>query len=1071
MIISLEGMWKAELADGYVGQMRLPGTLDESGIGQKDCGANQWHPDAALGNADGAVDKDAPIATRFTRRHIYEGEAKISRRINLPDYGNERLFVRAERARALRLCVDGAECVAFRQGTLSTPYIFELTGVEPGEHELVFLSDNSYPGMPKSDICYSSAATDETQTNWNGIVGEVEMYTKPQEFIAGLRVYPRKEESASGGFVLDVSVEIAAGDEWASAADVCQREWKVLLCSDALAEGKAEVFFTPVELAAVRNKENSETKLLNITSGNNGLPGGITARSKINCGEAVVGHGNKCCEKERIEFRFTDLKLRDDVKLWDEEAGNLYEMTVALSVQTEKLRLDNEQRSNLRPENKQSENGECVCDEYRTHFGIRYFGDNGTGRLGLNGRTIFLRSEANCAEYPETGHPPMTVPEWKEILLKYRSYGISCVRFHSHCEPEAAFIAADELGILLQPELSNWNPKDAFETEESYAYYREELTAILREYANHPSFVMLTLGNELHALSTGRERMKKLVRLAKSLDPTRLYANGSNAFYGEEGCDPESDFYTSQSCKEVVIRGTFSGMKGYINERYPSAEHTYDEAMTAIRQQYGKPVFSFEVGQFEVLPDFEELNSFHGISDPVNLKLIKKRVEEQGLLPVWKQYVAATGELSRLAYREEIEAAMRTKELSGISLLGLQDFPGQGTAFVGMMNSHLEPKPYAFAEPERFREFFCESRVLVKLPRYTYEVGEVLSAEVEVANFGKENIEGELCWSISYRDCATNSGVGEIRSGTCEQDEIRQMQKDTESPGDKKCRETVESTGMKSTDMECIGVKKSDTDKNMCIGTEHESEKAMRRKICPPGTYTGVGHLEIPLDFITDSAALTLTVSIGSCTSTYPVWVYEKMLPACPENVYETRFFDDKTIEVLKNGGKVYLSPDADKEHLPHSIKTQFTTDFWSVGTFADQEGGMGQLIDVAHPIFRKFPTDFHTDWQWWIMATKHAVILPRLLKAIITEMDSYAYLRPMAQLLEFNCLNGKVLLSTMELHKSLQYPEARALQTAIYEYMAGKEFVPEEKLMPEEVSAFFCRNDRNDGNRNCSNS
>lgn len=1048
MIISLEGMWKAELADGNMGQMRLPGTLDENGIGQKDCGANQWHPDATLGNADGAVDKDAPIATRFTRRHTYEGEARISRKIDIPDYGNERLFVRAERARALRLCVDGVKCTVFRQGTLSTPYIFELTGVEPGEHELTFLSDNSYPGMPKSDICYSSAATDETQTNWNGIVGELVMYTKPQEFIAGLRVYPRKEESAAGGFVLDVCVEIAAGDEWASAADVCQREWKAVLCSNALAEGKAEVFFTSVELAAVRNKENSETKLLNITSGNNGLPGGITARSKINCGEAVVGHGNKCCEKERIEFRFTDLKLRDDVKLWDEEAGKLYEMTAMLSVQVEELQSEDAQPGNLQPEKLHT-----TCDKYSTHFGIRYFGDNGTGRLALNGRTIFLRSEANCAEYPETGHPPMTVREWKEILLKYRSYGINCVRFHSHCEPEAAFIAADEVGMLLQPELSNWNPKDAFETEESYVYYREELTAVLREYANHPSFVMLTLGNELHALSNGRARMKELVRLAKSLDPTRLYANGSNAFYGEEGCDPESDFYTSQSCKEVVIRGTFSGMKGYINEQYPSAEHTYDEAMTVIRQQYGKPVFSFEVGQFEVLPDFEELNSFHGILDPVNLKLIKKRVEEQELLPVWKQYVAATGELSRLAYREEIEAAMRTKELSGISLLGLQDFPGQGTALVGMMNSHLEPKPYAFAKPERFREFFRESRVLVKLPRYTYEVGEVLTAEVEVANFGKENIEGELHWSISYRECATNSGVGEIRSDTCKQDGIYQMQKDAESPENKKYRATVESMGTKSSDTESAGTKKADY-----------------RKICPLGTYTCVGSLKIPLNFIIASAALTLTVSIGNCTSTYPVWVYEKTLPVCPENVYETRNFDEKTIEVLKNGGNVYLSPDADEEHLPHSIKTQFTTDFWSVGTFADQEGGMGQLIDVTHPIFREFPTDFHTDWQWWIMATKRAVILPRPMKAIITEMDSYAYLRPMAQLLEFNCLKGKVLLSTMELHKSLQYPEARALQTAIYEYMEGKEFVPEEKLTPEEISAFSAGMIKDDRNRNCAN-
>ena len=698
----------------------------------------------------------------------------------------------------------------------------------------------------------------------------------------------------------------------------------------------------------------------------------------ISCsGEELAEAGTDKQENAKIvEIWFHNLPLRKNVKLWDEDEGNLYEVVATLDC------------------GMPAEDGGDSTDEYRTCFGIRSFGDNGSGRLALNGRAIFLRGEANCAEYPETGHTPMTIPEWKEILLKYRSYGINCVRFHSHCEPEAAFAAADELGMLLQPELSHWDPKDAFGTEESYRYYRAELVDLLKTYANHPSFVMLTLGNELQAQDEGRERMRELVRTAKRMDPTRLYANGSNAFYGEEGCDPESDFYTSQSCKDVVIRGTFSGMRGYLNENYPSTDRTYDEAMAEIRKEYQKPVFSFEVGQFEVLPDFEELESFHGISDPVNLKLIKKRVEERGLLPTWEKYVEATGELSRLAYREEIEAAMRTRELSGISLLGLQDFPGQGTALVGMMNSHLEPKPYPFARPERFREFFTESRIFVKMPRYTHEEGEHLTAEVEVANFGKESITGELGWTLGYRDCAVNSGRGELRCG-----------------------------------------------------------RADRQKNCPPGTYTSLGRLDIPLEVKGVSAALILTVSIGDCTSTYPVWVYQKTSPECPKNVYETRVFDEQTRAVLQNGGRVYLSPDADKESLPYSIKTQFTTDFWSVGTFADQEGGMGQLIDTEHPIFKEFPTDFHTDWQWWIMATKRAVILPHPMKTIITEMDSYAFLRPMAQLIEFRCLKGKVLLSTMELHKSQQYPEARALQTAIYEYLSGEDFEPSEEIAEEELS------------------
>lgn len=954
MRILLNGKWHVVLEDGTTGQMDLPGTLDENGIGHRDVGANQWHPDAVLGNAAGEIDKDAPIATRFTRRHTYEGEARISRKITVPDYGTDRLFVLAERARALRLLVDGEACSVFRQGTLSTPYIFELTGAAPGEHEFTFLSDNSYPGMPKAAIYYSSAATDETQTNWNGILGECSMYTRPQNFIDSLRVYPRavkkEEKNKAGGYVLDVCVELAPG------AKKVYKDAKIILQSEALAAGELEDTQTLTEIISYS-------------------------------GEGLAEAGTDKEENPKtMEIWFRDLPLRENVKLWDEDEGNLYEMAVT---------LDN----GMSAEDKGGSTAEC-----RNRFGIRSFGDNGSGRLALNGRAIFLRGEANCAEYPETGHPPMTIPEWKEMLLKYRSYGINFVRFHSHCEPEAAFAAADELGMLLQPELSHWDPKDAFGTEESYRYYRAELVDLLKTYANHPSFVMLTLGNELQAQDEGRERMRELVRTAKRMDPTRLYANGSNAFYGEEGCDPESDFYTSQSCKDVVIRGTFSGMRGYLNENYPSADRTYDEAMAEIRKEYQKPVFSFEVGQFEVLPDFEELESFHGISDPVNLKLIKKRVEERGLLPTWEKYVEATGELSRLAYREEIEAAMRTRELSGISLLGLQDFPGQGTALVGMMNSHLEPKPYDFARPERFREFFQECRILVKLPHYTYEAGERLIAEVEAANFGKRNIEGVFCWTLAGKKSVSENG-------NCEPAEIKS--------------------------------------KNTVIATGEDTEIT----ICRPGSYTEVGSLDIPLDFVEKNTALTLKVRIGDSISAYPIWVYRKTTPVCPENVYETRAFDVKTREILQNGGRVYLSPDADKESLPNSIKTQFTTDFWSVGTFADQEGGMGQLIDTEHPIFKEFPTDFHTDWQWWIMATKRAVILPHPMKTIITEMDSYAFLRPMAQMIEFRCLKGKVLLSTMELHKSQQYPEVRALQASIYTYLSGENFEPAEEITEEELS------------------
>ena len=149
---------------------------------------------------------------------------------------------------------------------------------------------------------------------------------------------------------------------------------------------------------------------------------------------------------------------------------------------------------------------------------------------------------------------------------------------------------------------------------------------------------------------------------------------------------------------------------------------------------------------------------------------------------------------------------------------------------------------------------------------------------------------------------------------------------------------------------------------------------------------------------------LDLTVKIGDMSNTYPVWVYPAGVPVCPKSVYETESFDCKAKEVLGAGGHVYLTPPSREENLPHSIQAQFTTDFWSVGNFAAQEGGMGQLIDEKHPLFENFPTEFHTNWQWWPMAGQRAVILPQPMKAIITEMDSYAYMRPMIQLMECRC-------------------------------------------------------------------
>ncbi len=879
-IIDLSGAWSAAWA-GRTDPVTLPGTLDENGLGFPDSLAHAWHPDEG---ANAALAGSGPIATRFTRKHTYEGPAVYSRTLGIaPPEG--RVFLEVERSRHLTLRVNGRDVPHFFPGTVSTPHVFEVTGMLAGCDLIELTCDNAYPGWPAQDILYSSAATDETQTNWNGLLGYLRLRVEPHTFIAALRVYPH-------GDALDVLVEVSSHTPWNGTIELDCPALDGTVCEFA-------------------------------------------------CGDAGI-----------TGVWLRDLPMVEGVRRWDEDEGKLYTMQATL--------------------------GESSVI---ASFGVRDFAAK-DGRLTLNGRRIFLRSEANCAVFPETGHPPMDVRAWLKILETYKSYGVNCMRFHSHCPPEAAFSAADVLGMMMQPELSHWNPRDAFSTEESRAYYRDELTQILAMLANHPSFVMLSLGNELQADDAGHANMADLLDDARKIDPTRLYAWGSNNHYGALGCDAASDFYTSSDVGKLPLRATNAGMRGWLNNTPPNFTTTYDAAVAELRRTGDQPVFSFEVGQYEILPDFDEIDAFNGVTDPANFRLIRDKAERAGVLARWTQRVNETGELALICYRAEVEAALRTEGMSGISLLGLQDFPGQGTALVGMLDSHLAAKPFDFAKPERFAAFFTGVMPLALLPRMTYNDGETLTASVRMANYGKETLVGSLEWMLE--------GESEMLGG------------------------------------------------------------ALARCTVSAGGLTDVGELRVPLH-VKKAERLTLTLNFFGHTNVYSVWVYPKQTVVCPDAVYECRTLDDTALAVLSSGGVVYLAPDSTKEALPNSIKSQFSTDFWSVGTFPSQDGGMGLYIDRHHPIFKDFPTAKHADYQWWHMASQRALILPRYMDAIVAVNDSYAYLRPLAMLLECRCNGGRLMISTMGLH-NLDCPEARALQTAIYCYMASDAFAPAQEIDADEV-------------------
>lgn len=507
-ILDLGGKWQLKGEGLSHCEVYLPGTLDTNQVGHKDT---------------------LELATRFTRLHTWEGNAWYSREIGLPSAEGGRLLLKVERTRKLALFIDGKEIEVFEQGSLSTPYMFEITDFAGQLVKMEFSVDNKYTGWPVDSILSSSAATDETQTNWNGILGDFSIYRTGKTFLSSLRIYPMKDSVLVRGEV--------------SSMEKIGKNWTLRLCSEAFL-GKVVMFSL----------------------------GGMKFEQEI--------------------------PLKASCRKWDEEEGNVYTVHAQLLA------------------------GEQLLDQRKETFGIRIFGVDEGLRLTLNGRRFFLRGEANCCVFPEEGHPPMTEAEWEKVLKIYTSYGVNCMRFHSWCPPEAAFRAADQLGMMIQPELSHWNCKDAFQDEEARSYYQMELRGILRQFANHPSFVMLTFGNELQYTEEGFVWAGKLLDEARAYDSTRLYANSSNYHYGELGTDAKSDFYTSAAMREQMLRATSSPMIGHLNEKYPSARQDYSAAVVQVHAE-GKPVFGFEVGQYEILPEFGEISEFQGVTRAVNLEIVR----------------------------------------------------------------------------------------------------------------------------------------------------------------------------------------------------------------------------------------------------------------------------------------------------------------------------------------------------------------------------------------------------------------------------------------------------------------
>jgi len=409
---------------------------------------------------------------------------------------------------------------------------------------------------------------------------------------------------------------------------------------------------------------------------------------------------------------FREIEFNEELPLWDEHNPQLLKVDILLK--------KNDQ----------------IIDSRQLVSGLRDISSEGRQIL-INGKPVFFRGTLECCVFPKTGYPPTDIAQWREIYRKLKEYGMNHMRFHSWCPPEAAFQGADEAGVYLQVECPLWkNQGSQFEGDQEFDNWLfQESLRIVETYGHHPSFVLFNSGNE----PDGRDKefLGSWVSFWKMKDRRRLYTSSSG--WPALG---ENDFHV---LPDPRIQAWGEGLHSRINAKAPETLTDYQE----ICRNYDAPLITHENGQWCVFPDFSEIEKYTGYLKARNFEVFRDILKRRGMESQARKFLYASGKQQLLCYKEEIESNLRTNNISGFQLLGLTDFPGQGTALVGLLNPFWEEKGYC--EASDFNQFCNDTVLLARLPKRYYHQEEVLQVTVDLYNFSSTDY-GDSLVTVSLKD-------------------------------------------------------------------------------------------------------------------------------------------------------------------------------------------------------------------------------------------------------------------------------------------------------------------------------
>ncbi len=700
------------------------------------------------------------------------------------------------------------------------------------------------------------------------------------------------------------------------------------------------------------------------TQGNwNGMVGRLELRTGRQPVIRIVPDVAKRRAKIVVDGQVYEQSLGDSVRMWSEFDPYLYSCT--LSYHGQPLSVT---------------------------FGIRDVAVH-KRQIVLNGQPIWLRGTVGCCCFPETGYPPTDEASWIRIFKKMKEYGLNHMRFHSYCPPEAAFSAADKMGIYLQPEGPSW-PNHGVKLRRGQVidqYLMEESKRIIDTYGHHPSFLMMAAGNE--PAGDWVSYCNDWVREMKAYDASRIYCGASVG--GGWQWDDGSEFH---------VKGGARGLNW--DRRAPSSDDDYFNGIEFPRNYRDSvpnqtPIITHEKGQWCAFPDFKEISEYTGAYQARNFEIFRDLLAKNGMEHQAEKFLLASGKLQTLAYKYEIERNLRTKDYAGFQLLSLNDYSGQGTALVGVLNVHWKEKGYVTAK--EWTQFCSETVPLARFRKFVFSNADTLSVPVEVYNASGHEIISAL---PSYTIYSENGDV--VANGHFQNTQI------------------------------------------------------------PVGKNFQLGVVSLPLENIRKAQKMTLRVSISqTCRNQWDFWVYPQNATPdllCSNDIYVTDTFDRKAEHTLRQGGKVLITA-AGRVKLGSDVVQHYLPVFWNTSWFKMRPPHTtGAYIDKTHPLFRHgFPTDEWSNLNWWELLNRAQVMnlmeMPTDYQSPIQPIDTWHVSRKLGMLIEANVLNGRLLMTTMDIDSNLNHRlVARQMRQSIIDYMLSDDFNPSLTLEVQQINNFFTR-------------